>query len=220
MNHTRYKLAIFDLDGTLIDSSYGIFDTIYDTIQHFSLPDLTSEQLRTFIGPPIERSFQHYYPQLSSQQQKELCCFFRDQYKKEHLLHAALYDGISELLKKLQSCQISTAVATYKRQCFADAILTHLQLSPHLNVICGSDMEGKLTKTDIIQQTISLAGIQDITQVVMIGDSDNDAIGAQQIGLDFIGVTYGFGFQSEQDVRKFPCVAIAHTPDQLANWII
>ena len=88
---------------------------------------------------------------------------FRGDDKNPDFRHAALYDGISELLKKLQSCQISTAVATYKRQYFADAILTHLQLSPHLNVICGSDMEGKLTKTDIIQQTISLAGIQDIT---------------------------------------------------------
>lgn len=52
----------------------------------------------------------------------------------------------------------------------------------------------------------------------MIGDSSYDAIGAQKMGIDFIGVTYGFGFQSADEVLRFKAVGAADVPRELVNY--
>ena len=56
-------------------------------------------------------------------------------------------------------------------------------------------------------------------QCVMVGDSDNDAIGAEGIGCPFIGVTYGFGFESKEDVMEFKNIGIASTPAEIFEII-
>ena len=53
----------------------------------------------------------------------------------------------------------------------------------------------------------------------MVGDSDNDAIGATAVGVDFLGVTYGFGFHTEQDVRAFDAVAVADSTADIAAFL-
>ena len=76
-----------------------------------------------------------------------------------------------------------------------------------MNMIYGSDSDGRLTKTDIIKMAINESGVKDLDQIVMIGDSDSDQKGASQIGIDFIGVTYGFGFKDENvnDGHQYAC---------------
>ena len=56
----RYKLFIFDLDGTLVDTSPGIMETVRQVEKSLNIPPIPEEQLRGFIGPPLEDSFQRY----------------------------------------------------------------------------------------------------------------------------------------------------------------
>lgn len=60
--------------------------------------------------------------------------------------------------------------------------------------------------------------MMDRSNAVMIGDSSYDAIGAQKMGIDFIGVTYGFGFQSADEVLRFKAVGAADVPRELVNY--
>ena len=62
-------------------------------------------------------------------------------------------------------------------------------------------------------------GVTDYSNAVMIGDSSHDAIGAEKIGMDFIGVTYGFDFWAPEDVYKFKAVGAAAMPLDLLNLI-
>ena len=55
------KLVIFDLDGTLMDTSSGILLAVRDAIKEHGMPELSEEQIRTFIGPPIQWSFEAQY---------------------------------------------------------------------------------------------------------------------------------------------------------------
>ena len=50
-------------------------------------------------------------------------------------------------------------------------------------------------------------GVNDYSEAIMIGDTENDAKGAMEIGMDFLGVTYGYGYRSEEDMRSYPFVA-------------
>ena len=66
---------------------------------------------------------------------------------------------------------------------------------------------------------VETAGIHSMNEVVMVGDSDNDAIGAQNLGMDFIGVTYGFGFKTVEDIQKFQWVGIAKDAMEILKYI-
>ena len=85
-------------------------------------------------------------------------------------------------------------------------------------VIHGADNFNKLTKSDIIRLCIEEMGLTP-DQCVMVGDSDNDAIGADGIGCPFIGVTYGFGFENKEDVMEFKNIGVASTPEEIFDII-
>lgn len=215
----RYDAVIFDLDGTLLDTSEGITRSVGYVIDSLKLPEITPEVLRTFIGPPMQRSFARVFS-LGETEAKEAADMFRNRYKGDDLLLAKPYEGIFETIEELGRAGIRSAVATYKRQDYADRLLSHFGFDAVCSAICGSDFEQKLSKKDIIENAMAKLGISDKSRVVMVGDSDNDAIGAAELGLPFIGVTYGFGFASEADVDAFSNTGVAKSPAGLLGCIL
>lgn len=204
----HFKLVVFDVDGTLLDTSEGLVASVKYTIQKHNLPELSEEILKNFIGPPIQDSFAKAYG-LEGEILQELATTFRNRYKDYDLLKAKPYDGIYEVFDKLSEQGIKLAVATYKRQDYAEMILKHFGFDKYTDILYGADHENKLKKKDIIEKCLTDAGITDPSEAVMIGDSENDVIGAMNIGAAFIGVTYGFGFKNHEEIEKYPVVGIA-----------
>ncbi len=215
----QYNIVVFDVDGTLLDTSEGILNSVKHTIDvyHKKMPD--PETLRSFIGPPIQDSFQKEY-QLSKEEADEMAAEFRRVYKDIYLFGAVPYPGIYECMTVLREHGVRLAVATYKRQDYAEKILTHFQFDKYCDVIYGSDFEGKLKKVDIIEKCMVDLGSADYKDAVMVGDSWHDANGAGLLGVDFIGVTYGFDFRTKEDVGKYPSVGCADTPMELLPYIV
>lgn len=207
----KYELVIFDVDGTLLDTREGVLSSVNYTIQKYKLPPLIEEDLGAFIGPPIQNSFKKIYG-LNDEKVQFLAETFRNRYKIFDLLKAVPYDGIYRVLDYLNECRIKIAIATYKRQDYAISLLKHYHFDFYTSILYGADNYNKLKKKDIIRNCIIDSGIKDYSTVLMIGDSENDAIGAAEIGVDFLGVTYGFGFKTKEDVAKYPFVGYATTP--------
>jgi len=195
----RYDTVIFDLDGTLLDTSEGILRSVKYTVEQLGFPLPAPEVLRTFIGPPIQDSLRRAYD-LTREEAAEAAEIFRNRYKDHDLLYASVYPGIPELLGKLRAEGLKTAVATYKRQDYTGKLLAGFGLDTLVDAVCGSDFEGKLTKSDIIDNAVLETRSADRTRIIMVGDSDNDLIGAKKAGLRFAGVTWGFGFRCEKDI--------------------
>ena len=215
----HYDAVIFDLDGTLLDTSEGIFKSVSYVIDTLKLPRLSDDVMRTFIGPPIQKSFARIYG-MDSADAGRAAELFRNRYKENDLLLAKPYEGIFEAIRDLNNAGIKTAVATYKRQDYAEKILKHFGFDKVCDIMCGSDFDGVLTKKDIIENAIKGMGISDRRRVVMVGDSDNDATGAEEIGVDFIGVTYGFGFNSTEDVNGYKNIGSADSPSQIVGIVL
>ena len=57
------------------------------------------------------------------------------------------------------------------------------------------------------------------SETALIGDTDNDALGAKQAGVNFVAVTYGFGFRKGELNTDYPCIGFADTPKQIADLI-
>lgn len=215
----QYKAAAFDLDGTLLDTSAGVLASVRYTIDKFGFEPLTEAQLKNFIGPPIQDSFARQY-NLKGNILQEIATVFRDRYKNVDLLKAVPYSGIYDVFKILNDHGIKPVIATYKRQDYATMILKHFHFDEYTDIMYGADHENKLKKKDIIEMALKDAGISDFSEAVMIGDSDNDAIGANAIGTDFIGVTYGFGFKSHDDVIRFHSVGVADSTMDITKIIL
>lgn len=212
----KYDAVIFDVDGTLLDTSEGLISAVNYTIDMYGLKQLTNEQLKTFIGPPIQNSLARYYD-LSSEKIQEIADIFRDAYKNKFLLQAVPYDGIYMVLEKLLQNHIKIGVATYKREDYALQILKRFHFDEYATVMHGADNFNKLKKKDIIQLCVTEMGLTDPKRIVMVGDSDNDAIGAADAGMKFIGVTYGFGFKSIEDVNCFENIGAVNGTDDIFN---
>jgi phosphoglycolate phosphatase len=212
-----YKAVLFDLDGTLVDTSKGVIDCIGLTIDTLKLPKLSMEDTLKFIGPPLQDSFRDIC-HLDEDTVNLAVKTFRSYYVGDNLFNVVVYEGIFELLELLKSKGIKVAVATYKQEAFAKTLLEHLGIAQYCDYIYGSDPQGVLTKADIVQKCIDSFGVEN-SQVVLVGDSHFDAIGAKHANVDFMAVTYGFGFKSPSDVQPYDCVYIANDVHQLMQII-
>ena len=212
---TKYKAVLFDLDGTLLDTSEGIFSTLRKTAEYLNFRELTDAEQKGFIGPPLPPHMAEVFG-LDEEQTADAVVYFRKVYGGGEMYKARVYDGIPEVLAALKAQGIKTAAATYKKEDMAISLLREKGLE--FDLIHGADMEGRLTKADIIRMTIAELGAAPET-TVMVGDSDNDAIGAKAVGAAFIGVTYGFGFADDSDIEKFENIGIAHSPNEIMKLI-
>ncbi|MDY6325299.1 MAG: HAD hydrolase-like protein [Catonella sp.] len=213
----RFELVIFDVDGTLLNTTEGVLASVEYTIKHFGYHELTDEQLRKFIGPPIQRSFADAYG-LEGPILQDIATVFRNQYKSVDLLKAEPYDGIYDVLTGLRNRGIHTAIATYKREDYALTLMQHFKFDEYTDIIHGADHENKLKKSDIIEMCIRESGVSK-DKVLMVGDTDNDAEGAEGIGVDFLAVTFGFGYEPGEVITNHPCIGSVDKAIQILDVI-
>ena len=213
----RYDLAVFDLDGTLLDTRGGVLSAVKYTIKEFGYEMPDEDTLRTFIGPPVQEGFSRVYG-LSGPILQEIATVFRNFYSTKTLLEAELYDGMIELFEAMRARGIMPAVATYKREDYALTLLRHFGFDRYTDIMFGGDHENKLKKRDIIEKCINTAGVKDLSRVVMIGDTEYDAVGARDIGVDFIGVSYGFGYKTVGEIEGCGAVGAAQTPMDILKF--
>lgn len=214
----KYDLVIFDVDGTLLDTSEGVISAVKHTIKEMKLEMLPDEVISTFIGPPIQDSFARWYG-LNGSILQDIATLFRNYYKGVDLFKAVPYEGIYVVLQELANRNIMTAIATYKREDYAITLLKHFGFDAYCKNIHGGDHENKMKKKDIIELCIAESKVNDKSKVVMIGDTNNDEVGAELVGIDFIGVTFGFGFKTKADITGERSVGCVSKAIEIINFI-
>lgn len=214
----QYKLVIFDLDGTLMDTQEGVLSAVDYAVAKMGLDRLSSPYREHFVGPPIEDSFMKSYS-LSEFELHKVIEIYRKRYNDYDLLKALPYAGIYDLLKLLKKYNLKIAIATYKKHLNAIPLLDHFKFNDYYDVAYGADPDNKLKKSDLIKKCIEDLKVSP-DEAVMIGDTKLDAIGSEQIGCDFIGVTYGFGFKSKDDVKEYKNIGAADTIEELGELLL
>ena len=212
-NKHKYDAVIFDIDGTILDTTCGIISAIDYTIKKCNLNDLDYDNKLYFIGPPIQDSFKKAY-NLTDEDAKKIAKVFRERYKNNDLYKAKPYDGILPLLKELKEKGIKVGIATNKREDYTLDLMKYFGIDQYYDSIHGSDFEGKLLKKDIIKKVLDEINIEE-QKVVMIGDCEIDYLGAKANRIDFIGVTYGFGFKDEK-----PNKTLAKNVNELKEYLL
>lgn len=192
-----YKYILFDLDGTIADSGEGIMNGVIYALEKFGIKESNKEVLNSFIGPPLVDAFMKNYS-FSNEKALEAVRFYREFYPREGIYQNTLYDGVDYLIKELKQQGKTIILATSKPLPFAEIILKQYDLLKYFDFVVGATFDGKLNyKNDVIRVALEKSGITDKAEAIMIGDRHHDIEGANENGIDSIGVLYGYGDYSE-----------------------
>lgn len=209
----QYKAAIFDLDGTLINSLEDLADSANAVLSAYHFPTYAAEKYRYFVGNGTQKLIERILPP----HQAEDVAFvhrFMAEYKEryaENLLHKTIpYDGIMEMLEELCRRGIPLAVCTNKHQSAAERIITALFPPRMFREIIG-DREGLPRKPDPtkvlhIMKEFGVTG----QETAYFGDSSVDMDTASNAETLAVGVLWGF--RTEQELREHGADVLLNTP--------
>ncbi len=212
-----FNNIFFDLDGTLTDSAEGILNSVEYALKKLGISDYRRSELYAFIGPPLVDSFRDIFG-LSEEKCKEGVRYYREYFPKKGIYENRLYDGITDLLKRLKAAEKTLVLATSKPQEFSEEILRYFGITGYFAFIAAAEMNGaRNRKEDIIRYALEISGAKR-QETVMVGDRSYDILGAKSAGISSIGVLYGFGTKDE--LIKAGADYIAKTPDDILKIIL
>ena len=151
------RLVVFDLDGTLLDTSEGSIESAMFVASKLGVAHFSKEIARNFVGPPIHESLMQFCG-CSKEDAQKGAVIFRDYYKNNALYKAKVYPGIIEMFQELSTRGIKVGVATYKREDYAIDILKYFGIYDYCNVVHGADDNNLLSKSDIINMCVEEIG--------------------------------------------------------------
>lgn len=220
----RKKYILFDLDGTLTDSSEGITKSVQYALDKLGITENDEAVLKRYIGPPLDESFAKFHG-LSREDALKAVNYYRERYKDTGIYENRLFDGIKELLSGLKKEGYITALATCKPEIYVPTILKYFDIEQYFDIAVGSELEGgaRRHKDDVINEVfnqiiklnkadnVDITNASDTTNVsdtadilndikadsIMIGDRKDDILGAKNCGIESIGVRYGFAEENE-----------------------
>lgn len=214
---SNFDAVLFDFDGTVADTGDGVFACVRYAIDSYGLEQPSDSEIRKFIGPPMVTSYHALYPQLTDDEVMSLVNRFREKYKSDGLFNYRIYDGMLELLKKLRSNEIKTAVASSKPQEELERIIKASELCKYIDCIVGTDITYKDSdKATIVGEAIKRLGA-DKSRVLMVGDRKFDIIGAHKIGIPCVAVLYGYG--SREEFEECKAEYIVSSCDEIAKTV-
>lgn len=188
----KYKLAIFDLDGTLLNTLDDLTDSLNYALKKSSYPERTSAEVRRFVGNGIHKLIERGVPQGAPENDIEtVYCDFNEYYKMHCAEKTKPYDGICDLLIKLRNKSCLTAVVSNKADYAVQELCEHYFASMFDFVVGERKNIARKPSPDSVNEVLRVLDVP-VQNAVYIGDSDVDILTAQNAGIDCISVNWGF----------------------------
>jgi len=214
-NLNSIKNILFDLDGTLTDSSEGIVRCLQYALEKLSVECPTPAELHAHIGPPVRNALSLIMKTDDVDLIEEALRLYRVRFSATGIYENRVYEGIPEMLSALRASSRRLFVATAKPLIFTERILNHFDLTNYFDAVFGSELSGKLdNKVELIHHVLSSASLAP-DETLMVGDRMYDILGAKENGCHSIGVTYGFG--SEEELRSAGADLICESPREITE---
>lgn len=216
--YMKYKLVIFDLDGTILDTLDDLTDSLNYILKKNDFPIHTKEEVRFFVGNGIPKLIERALPKDSSQKiQSEIYEQFCNYYESHSQIKTQPYDKIPELLKTLKDLKIKIAVNSNKAENIAKQICD--SYFPKLIDLVAGGRKGIPHKPNPagVNRILSELKIEKC-ETIYVGDSDVDFMTAVNSGVDVISVDWGF--RGEKFLLEHGAKIVVKTPSELLEKII
>ncbi len=186
------ELIIFDLDGTLIDSSEDIAVCANKTLKAMGHNELGLDEIKQGIGWGVKMLFERLMPGNSPQAIEEARGIFLGFYGEAPVVKTFAYPGVTETLNHFRRKNKKMAVVTNKPYGLAERILEELGLSESFGLVVGGDsFENKKPHPEPLERVMKSLNAHPNASVI-VGDSPVDCESGKKAGMRTIGVSYGF----------------------------
>lgn len=209
----KYELAIFDMDGTILDTLEDLTDSLNVSLSAFGYPSRTIEEVRSFVGNGIHRTIELGVPEGTGPEEIEQVFAFFTPYYQEHCNGKTKpYTGIVTLIEKLKKQGMKTAVVSNKADAAVHALCD--TFFPGLfDYEIGQKPENKRKPApDSVNEVLCKLSVNR-TNAVYIGDSEVDLATASNAQMDCIAVAWGF--RGEEFLKQQGADKIAQTPQDV-----
>ena len=194
-----FKYILFDLDGTLLNTYRGVSNAVKYTMEFYGKPIPEESEMRKYLGPPLRYSFSQFagFPE---EKITEAIAKFREYYFDKGIYEYEFFEDLKPTFKKLREMGCTLAVATSKLEQGAYIMLEHAGIKDDFDFIGASTKdERRSTKTQVVEYVMESLSVTDKSEVILIGDRDNDIIGAHENGIKCCGFLGGFGGKEEME---------------------
>ncbi len=201
------KLLIYDLDGTLIDSSRDIATAVNSALREMNLPELSVKKISSFVSSGVMNLMNGVLKEALRQQKppdesiqidsllKRSVQLYRMHYAKHMLDETKLYPSIRTVLEYFKNRK--QAIITNKPEEFSNKILSNLKIDPYFFKVIGADQKfQKKPAPESVLEIIKLAQV-DANETILIGDSGIDIETGRNAKIKTVAVTYGFSSREE-----------------------
>ncbi len=185
----KYKLFVFDWDGTLMDSEAKIVNCMQSAIRDMGFDSRSEEQIRNIIGLGFKEALTMLYPDKTD---------FYDEFVKQYRVYflddkseaSPLFSHVEPLLELLNKNTRFLAVATGKGRQGLDKVLKETNLQQYFHVTRCADETFSKPNPQMLYEIMDFVGVE-AHQTVMVGDTEYDLNMARNAGCDAIGVAHG-----------------------------
>lgn len=210
----KYRLMIFDLDGTLLNTLEDLADSVNYVLWKHGFPERTTEEVRSFVGDGIHKLIERSVPEGTAPFMVEEC--FKDftPYYKVHCADKTKpYEGITALLQRLRASGVKTAVVSNKADYAAKELCARYFPDMFDEVVGERVGIHRKPAPDSVNEVIRLLGATK-EETVYVGDSDVDVQTAENAGID--GVFVAWGFKGEAFLKEAGANVIVTRPEEIA----
>lgn len=211
----RYEAFIFDLDGTLLDTLEDLKNSVNAALKTYHMPVRTLEEVRNFVGNGIGKLIERAAPEgTPAVVQKQVLNDFKEHYRVHCMDCTRPYPGVMDMLDECRRRGIEMAVVSNKAD-FAVQELRERFFSGRIRLAMGETTQvRKKPAADMVKKILCQWDLEK-EKIAYVGDSEVDIVTAENAGLDFIGVSWGF--RGRDFLKKRGARRIVDSPEELFN---
>lgn len=208
---------LFDLDGTLIDSSEGIIKSVLYTLDFYGIEETDTTKLYQFIGPPLSESFEKFYG-FSNKKAYDAVQKYRERYNKTGIFEGKLYPGVEKCIRTLKEQGYRIGMASSKPEVSCKRILEHFGILPLFDDVVGATFDGRRDKkSEILEEVMRRWSHIPKSEMCLIGDTMFDVNGAKELGIACLAVSFGFG--DVKEMKEAGVIGVCDSMEELPGML-
>jgi 2-phosphoglycolate phosphatase len=219
LNGAEYNAVFFDLDGTLVDTAPDMVAILQGLQQEHGIDPVSYELGRSHVSNGAVGLLTLGFPQLEIQMGDDMHQQYLERYSEAVCVESRVFDGLSELLDRLDEMRCPWGVVTNKPEQLTIPLLVGLGLADRsASIVSGDTLAVRKPDPAPVLLACDIAGV-DAGMSIYVGDAERDIEAGQRAGMATIAAAYGY-VTAEDDPREWDADVIATTTEELTQIIL
>ncbi len=215
----KFKAVLFDLDGTLIDTAPDMVAVLQTMQLDYGINPSSFNLARMYVSHGAIGLLSHGFPKSKIHYGDKYHQEYLNRYAKMVCVESKLFDGLNDLLNKLESYNLPWGIVTNKPEQLTLSLLAKIGLLKRSScIVCGDTLSVRKPHPEPILLGCNIIGVNP-GDSIYIGDAERDIIAGQKAGCITIAAAYGY-IKKTEDLRKWNADIIAKNINELKKIIL